>query len=237
MNAWCSAVRKEESTAMDTSRSAEYFGYAGEVNTDRVIRAALNRALELGIRSMVVASETGVSALKAARALNDSGVQLVVVTHFPAKVWGPRGDIPTGLMREEYAARRHEIESHGARIVLGTRPFAPPSRSLGWSLPTPEAIIDKSLEVFGPGTKIAIEAAIMATDAGAVSEGEEVVSCGGTLRGLDTALVVRAAYSMDFFRQFDVLELVAKPRCRVKTMPEFESPGWKGDLSQYYPSG
>ncbi len=36
------------------------------------------------------------------------------------------------------------------------------------------------------------------------------------------------------FRDFDILELIAKPRVRVKTLPEYESPLWRGDLSKYY---
>jgi len=173
-----------------------------------------------------------VSALKAARALartpEGNQFRLIVVTHFPAKTWGPHGDIPTGLMREEYAERRRELESLGAVIVQGTRPFAPPSRSLGWNFPSPEAIIDKALDVMGPGTKTAVEAAIMSTDAGVLPEGQETISCGGTLRGLDTALLVRTAFSMNFFKQFEVLELVAKPRSRVKSLPEYEAPEWRG---------
>jgi len=37
----------------------------------------------------------------------------------------------------------------------------------------------------------------MATDAGELDEGEEVVSCAGTYKGLDTALIVKTAYSIN----------------------------------------
>jgi len=66
--------------------------------------------------------------------------------------------------------------------------------------PTPETLVDRTFELFGAGTKIAIEVAIMATDAGFISEGEEIISCAGTYKGLDTALIVRTAYSMNFSR-------------------------------------
>jgi hypothetical protein len=68
-----------------------------------------------------------------------------------------------------------------------------------------------------------------------VSEGEEIISCAGTYKGLDTALVVRATYSMNFFRDFEVSEIIARPRCRVKKLPEYRNENWKGDLNQYYP--
>jgi len=72
-------------------------------------------------------------------------------------------------------------------------PFASPSRWINWDFPTPESIIDKTLEIFGTGVKIAIEAAIMATDAGEVEPGEEVVSRAGTYKGLDAAIVAKTA--------------------------------------------
>jgi hypothetical protein len=51
---------------------------------------------------------------------------------------------------------------------------------------------------------------------------------------VDTALVVRAAYSMNFFRDFEVREIIARPRCRVRKLPEYEFENWKGDLEAYY---
>lgn len=74
----------------------------------------------------------------------------------------------------------------------------------------------------------------MATDAGEVAEGEEIVSCAGTYKGLDTALVVKTAYGMSFFKDFEVKETVAKPLCRVKKLPEFEDENWRDNLEGYY---
>jgi len=73
----------------------------------------------------------------------------------------------------------------------------------------------------------------MATDAGELDEGEEVVSCAGTYKGLDTALIVKTAYSINF-KKLEVREIIAKPLCRVKKLPEFTSENWKGDLEGYY---
>ena len=218
----------------DAERPVTYFGYCGEVNTEKVLRAVRTRCDETDIDMVIVASETGRSALKALEILGDASVRLMVVTHPPATTWGPKGEIPIGLGREEYAETYATLMRNEVRIVQGTRPFAPPSRSIGWNLPTPEGVIDKTLEVFGAGTKIAVEAAIMATDAGEVDPGEVVMTCAGTFKGLDTALVVRAAGSMGFFKDFEVREIVAKPSCRVKRLPEYEFENWKGDLDKYY---
>lgn len=218
----------------DTTTEIVYYRYCGEVNTAKTLRLARERCEALGIKNVVIASETGRSALRAVDALRGAEAKLVVVTHYPATTWGPQGDIPIGLMREEYGEARETLEKAGATIVQGSRPFAPPSRSLDWDYPTPEGVVDKTLEIFGAGTKIAIEVALMATDAGAIPEGEEIISCAGTFKGLDTALVVRPAYSMSFFADFEIKEIVARPRCRVRNLPEYEHENWKGDLDQYY---
>jgi hypothetical protein len=218
----------------DVERRITYFRYCGEVNTEKVLHAAKLRCEEKGLNKVVIASETGRSALKALNIFKGTKIKLIVVTHYPATTWGPKGDIPIGLKRKEYAKTLKKLEENGVKIVQGTRPFAPPTRSINWEFPTLEGIIDKTLEIFGAGTKIAIEAAVMATDAGEVDAGEEVVSCAGTYKGLDTALVVKTAYSGGFFKEFEVREIIAKPICRVKALPEYKYENWKGNLDQYY---
>ena len=218
----------------DVERSVLYFRYCGEVNTEKVLRAVRSRCEELKLSKVVIASETGRSVIKALDVLREINVKIVVVTHYPATTWGPKGDIPIGLKRREYAETLKKLEENGVKIVQGTRPFAPPSRSINWDYLTPESIVDKTLEIFGAGTKIAVEAAIMATDAGEIDDGEEIISCAGTYKGLDTALVVKTTYSMNFFKEFEVKEIVAKPICRVKKLPEYKYENWKGDIDKYY---
>jgi len=218
----------------DIERKITYFRYCGEVNTEKVLHAAKLRCEEKGLNKVVIASETGRSAIKALNIFKGTKIKLIVVTHYPATTWGPKGDIPIGLKRKEYAKTLKKLEENGVKIVQGTRPFAPPTRSINWEFPTPEGIIDKTLEIFGAGTKIAIEAAVMATDAGEVDAGEEIVSCAGTYKGLDAALVVKTAYSGGFFKEFEVREIIAKPICRVKALPEYKYENWKGNLDQYY---
>lgn len=192
------------------------------------------RCEELGINKIVIASETGRSALKALEILHGMCIKMIVVTHYPATTWGPKGDIPIGIMRKEYSKIWGKLLEKDIKIIQGTRPFVPPSRTINWEYQTPESIIDKTLEIFGSGTKIAVEVAVMATDAGKVDEGEEIISCGGTYKGLDTALVVKAVYSMNFFKSFEVKEIIAKPRCRIKELPEYKFEKWKGDMDKYY---
>jgi hypothetical protein len=216
------------------TKDITYFRFCGEVNTPVLLNLARERCQALSIQTTVIASETGRSALQALEIFQGSDIRLIIVTHYPATTTGPKGRIPIGLKRPEFSERLRTLTGQGVRIVQGTRPLAPPSRSIQWNAPTPEGMLDKTLELFGAGTKIAIETTIMATDAGELDEGEEIISCAGTFKGLDTALVVRATYSMNFFRDFEIHEIIARPRYRVHKLPEYEFENWKGDLDPYY---
>jgi len=218
----------------ETTKNIVYFASCGEVNTQSVLILARENAKQLGIRKVILASETGRSALHALEIFQDASVSIIVITHFPAFTDGPKGKIPIGLKRPEYAERMATLVARGVKIIQGSLPFAPPSRYLQWDIPTPEGILDGTLELFGAGTKIAIQASIMATDAGEVDDGEEIISCAGTYKGLDTALVVRGTYSMNFFKEFEIHEIIARPRCRVRQLSEDKYENWKGNLDQYY---
>ncbi|MHB8395732.1 MAG: hypothetical protein ACYDAZ_08645 [Thermoplasmataceae archaeon] len=224
----------EKETANDLDEKITYFRHSGETNTGNLLREARNRALKRKISTVIIPSETGLSALKAIDVFRDSGIRLVVVTHYPDRVSGPKGDIPIGINRPEYEKRRKRIIDEGVEIVQGTRPFVPPSR-IEWTWNSMEGMIDATLELFGSGTKIAIEVAVMATDAGKVRPGDEIISCGGTYKGLDTALIERTCNSHKFFEQFEVREIIAKPRFLVHTEGQYPDENWKGDVEQYYP--
>jgi hypothetical protein len=94
-------------------------------------------------------------------------------------------------------------------------------------------MIDKTLEVVGPGFKVAIMAILIATDCGVVEAGEDVISCAGSFKGLDTAIVATATHTMNFFNSFKVREILAMPKCRVAEYPKDVEQCWRGDLSHY----
>ena len=225
--------KKKSSEDTDFETSITYFRYSGETNTDELLRLVRKRAIERGIFDVVIASETGLSALRAIEIFRDSKVKITVVTHYPSSVVSPKGGMSIGINRKEYENTRKTLEKEKIDIVQGTRPFVPPSRR-GWEKSSMEGIIDSTLELFGSGTKIAIETAIMATDAGKVNPGNEIISTGGTLRGLDTALIVRTCNSHELFKKFEVREIIAKPRFLVHEDYEYPDKNWKGDFGKYY---
>ena len=74
----------------------------------------------------------------------------------------------------------------------------------------PLLLIADTLKLLGQGTKVAVEVAVMAADAGVLS-GQDIVSIGGSGRGADTALVLKPAHQNNFF-EMRIREVICKPR-------------------------
>ena len=180
-----------------------YFEKEGKMNTRRTLEIAAARAAELNIESVLVASTSGETGLMASQLI--SGKNLVVVSHC------------TGFMKpghQEFRPDyRQQIEEAGAKILTCQHAFGGVGRAVRKKLGTYELeeIMAFTLRTFGQGTKVAIEIALMAADAGMVSTLLPCISLGGSAEGADTALVLVPANAQDFFN-LRVMEILAKPR-------------------------
>ena len=179
-----------------------YFENPGSVNTDETLRIARQRAEELGIKNVLVASTIGDTAVRAMDAFQ--GLRVIVVTH----VTGFR----TPDAQEFTEDNRQIVNSKGGVIVTAAHAFAGISRAMSnkYGAPGPGYIISDTLRTFGQGMKVAFEIAVMAADAGVVRTDEDVVSIGGTGRGADTAIVLAPVHSHNFF-DIKVKEILCKP--------------------------
>ena len=74
----------------------------------------------------------------------------------------------------------------------------------------PLEIMAHTLRLFGQGTKVCVEASVMALDADAIPFGVPVVAIGGSHRGADTAAVITPSYSASVLNTV-VNELLCKP--------------------------
>ncbi len=212
---------------LGTARETFYFDSHGEVNTGKTIELAHERATRLGIGKAVVASETGLSALEALKVFKDVEV-IVVSSAAGTTVEGTTiGDLRIGIPDE--GIYRQLIEG-GARVVRGTDPF--------WNLSAHTRLVDTGklgmmfLKTLTSGLHVCMTAVLEATDAGYLTAGEEAVAMAGSWVGLDTAIVARAANSVRFFDEFEVLELVCKPR-RARHRWPVDQKTWVGDLEKY----
>ena len=179
----------------------------GEENTVKTLALAKARADELGIKTVVVASTVGGTAVKAVEVFK--GFKVVVVTH----VTGMR-EPDTQEFTEE---NRKIVEKKGGIILTAAHAFGAIHRALGATggPPVPTSaigdIIAMTLRTFGQGMKVVCEIAAMAADAGLVRTDEEIISIGGTGHGADTAVVLQPNYVHRFFN-LRVKEIICKPR-------------------------
>jgi uncharacterized protein len=170
-----------------------YFEDVTKNNTDETIRLASQRATELGIKSIVVASTSGETGVKAASFFK--GYNLVIVG-LPVGLREP--NVP--LMPEE---RRKAIESAGGKVVLSAPAFSGVGGAAKdmFHVHSTGEIIANTLRIFGQGMKVVCEIAIEAVDFGYIKSNEPVISIAGTgrTRGSDTAVVMSPANSNRFF--------------------------------------
>ena len=192
---------------MDTqeakSREITYFIQAGPKNTDAALATALHRAKTLDIRSIIVATTTGRTGVKAAELFK--GFNLIFVTHSTGFT-GPD-------VQELTEENRLQIIEAGANLLTCQHAFGGIGRAVRKKLGTYELeeVVAYTLRIFGEGTKVACEMALMVADAGLVRTDEEVISIAGTGRGADTALVIQPANAQTFF-DMRIKEVICKPR-------------------------
>ena len=180
-----------------------YFPEQGSANTDKTLEIAKRRAEELGIATIVVASTSGETGLKAVKLFDNHKV--VVVTHVTG--------FSAPSVQELTPQNRTTILEKGGMVLTAAHAFGGVGRAVRRRFNTYQVdeIIAQTLRVFGQGTKVACEIVLMATDAGLISTDEEIISIAGTAYGADTALVVKPAHTHDFF-QLKVREVLCKPR-------------------------
>ena len=180
-----------------------YFPEPGSANTEKTLEIAKKRAEQLGIKTIVVASTSGETGIKAVKLL--ANYRVVVVTHATG--------FPTPDVQELTEQNRAKILEKGGTILTATHAFGGVGRAVRRRFNTYQVdeIIAQTLRVFGQGAKVACEITLMAADAGLIRTDEEVVSIGGTARGADTALAIKPAHTHDFF-ELKVREVLCKPR-------------------------
>lgn len=178
------------------------FEKKGPVNTETAILLAVERAQDLGIKHFVVASNTG----ETAQELLKHGVeQVVVVTHHSGYLQPGCQEMAPDVMAK--------LQDAGAKLLTTTHLLGGIDRAVenkfGGSYPG--GIVAHTLRMLGQGTKVCLEIAVMALDAGMIPHGEDIMAIGGSGCGADTAAVIRPAHAKDFF-DCKMKEIVCKPR-------------------------
>lgn len=171
--------------------NTHYFDEASPKHTAKVlslVRKFLKENPE--VEHIVVATTEGATGIAAAREFSDKKV--VIVSHQNGFAKENENELP-----EEH---RHQIEELGAKVLTATHAFAGVARSFRKELGTwmTTEIIAVALRTFGQGTKVCVEIAMMAADAGLVPVDKDIVCIGGTGRGADSAWIIRPVNSHAF---------------------------------------
>jgi hypothetical protein len=191
-----------ESATFEEARTL-YFEKAGPRNTRPVLEAVARRADALSIDRVLLPTCSGKTALEALELL-PSSLHVVAITHVTGFREPDHQELDDGV--------RQELEERGVTVYTGQHAFGGVGRAVRNKMSTYQVdeIMANTLRVFGHGTKVAVELALMAADAGLVRTDRDVISAGGTMSGVDTALVLRPANSFRFF-DLKVREMICKP--------------------------
>lgn len=171
-----------------------------DVTTDELLDRAVEYAEDDAVDAVCVASTSGETGAKAA---DRFGEDLVVIGHSDGF------DKPNEQELEDEHVEA--IEAAGGEVFVGPMVFSNVGSAVaeqnGFS---GNELVADVLRLFGQGTKVAVECPLMACDAGLLDAGDTVLSIAGTGAGADTALLVEAANSRDFF-ETRILDVLAKP--------------------------
>lgn len=170
-----------------------------------MLKKAVQRATELKIEYLVVASNTGKTAWALYQdAKSVPGLKIVCITH-QVGFREPGEDEMGHKMRSK-------LSKSGISVYTGTHLLGGIDRAFRKQFNGiyPAEIVANTLRMFSQGVKVGIEIAVMALDAGLIPYQEDIIALGGTSRGADSAIVIRPAHSDQFFKS-QIKEIIAMP--------------------------
>lgn len=181
------------------------FETTGKENTATAAAIAVEKARELNC-PIVLSSSSGHSAeviLEQADKLGYDGRIVVVRSAANAALKGVNKMAPE-VMRS--------LTDRGCTVVTAAHALSAGERSLSTRLQGvyPLEIMAHTLRMFGQGTKVCVECATMAIDAGVIPFHAPVVTLGGTGGGLDTAIILTPSYSSSIL-DTKIHEILCKP--------------------------
>ena len=168
----------------------------GAGQTSQTLEVAVKAALLRSISHLVVATNTGATAMMLMDHLatedREGRIQVVAVTH--SSGFAVPGE------NEMTAEMRANLTSRGCLLVTAAHALSGAERSLSRKFNGiyPLEMIAQTLRLFGQGTKVALEISLMAMDNGALPYQKPVIAIGGTGHGADTAVLLTPGYSANF---------------------------------------
>ncbi|HCC00059.1 MAG TPA: hypothetical protein DEP42_02365 [Ruminococcaceae bacterium] len=177
------------------------FSKTGKENTEKVLKTAIDAARTHHIETMVIASSLGETMKQLPP---HDGLQIICVTH--------QFGFPKAGELEFPAETRKMLEAKGIHVLTATHVLSGLEVGLNKKYGGffPPQIMADTLRMFGQGTKVCVEIAVMAMDAGLLPYGKPVVAVGGTGRGADTAMILTPAPTGEILN-VRIHEMLCKP--------------------------
>jgi hypothetical protein len=160
-------------------RETIYYEEGSSDLTEVTLKASLGTAKELDIKTILVASTSGETGVKAAEMYKDSGVQLIVVGH--------QVGFPVQNVQPFKPENWEKIERLGGVVNLGTDVMTNSIRQRQRLGNSPMSIITQTL--ISMKVKVNVEIVAKACDAGLILPGDKVISIAGSHKGADTSVV------------------------------------------------
>ena len=175
---------------MDKISKTLCFDEPGSKNTEAVVEAVLDKIDETGIKTVIVASTTGKTAVQFGRALGKKA-KLIAVS------W-----------KKVSPENMKELKS--LDVAVGNFEDYLPLHEVGKDL------VRNTFYTFGQGMKVCAEVVLIAVDKGLISSGQKVIAVGGTGGGSDTATVIKATSTTDMLgpdaqKRLEIREIFAMP--------------------------
>lgn len=163
-----------------------YFDQPGKENTAKTIEIVEKAIKEYGIHHVVLATTTGYTAQSFPKI---DGVKVVCVPHAYGFREAGKNELTDDLIAE--------ITAKGFFVYAATHALSGAGRGVTAKLGGVSEVemIAHTLRFFGQGMKVCVEIATMAADGGLIPPGEPIIAIGGTGRGADTAVILRAAHA------------------------------------------
>lgn len=196
------------------SRPTFYFSSEGRHNLEKTVELVYKRvSLLKRIKKILVFTANGEGAFMIKDLVRDSDIQVISAT-FPYKMpfYIPDDD---GNKKEVFAGTSdkdlsEKIRQYGITLIQGVMPLQDIPVSGTLTSDTKIKTIVSTLSLFSGGLKLCIDAIIMASDAGYVEQGEEIISFSA-----DTAIVATGCRKDRLFHPeegLEIRELICKPR-------------------------
>ncbi len=201
----------------DQTLTVHCFDEPGPQNTEATLAAALARARQLSLQIAVVASDSGKTARRALAVLAPE-LRVVVVT-MPLGLQLPVQKLHDYLPR--FREHREALIASGVtkvgaslseEVVAELTAAGAKVHRVDWRAIGPYTGPIGALDRIGVGVRVAVTITVCAQLAGSVAAGEDVLAIAGTGfggGGADSAAVIRTGAT---FRDWRVLEVVARPR-------------------------